>query len=56
MPDYEDLILQKQEEIELLEEECSGECDHCMFRERVPGDTDRIDREPRYYCSLFERY
>lgn len=33
---------------------CSGECDTCIFRKRVPGDPDRIDREPRYYCGLFE--
>lgn len=54
MEDYEDLILQKQEEIEALEEECTGDCDYCMYKKRVPGDTDRIDREPHYYCGLFD--
>lgn len=31
---------------------CPGECDGCRYKKRVPGDVDRIDREPRYYCSL----
>ena len=52
MPDYEDLILQKQEEIEALEEECSGDCDYCRYKYIVPGTDERIDREPSYYCGL----
>ena len=39
---------------EQLEDDCNEDCDHCQFRRRVPGDIDRIDREPRYYCSRFE--
>ena len=31
---------------------CPGECDGCRYKKRVPGDVDRIDREPMYYCSL----
>lgn len=31
---------------------CPGECDGCRYKKRVPGDVDRIDREPRYYCGL----
>ena len=51
--DYENMILQKQEEFEKMKENCTGDCDDCMFRKRVPGDLDRIDREPQYYCGLF---
>lgn len=54
MPDYEDMILARQEAIEIMEDACVGDCDHCPFRSRLPGDIDRIDREPRYYCSLFD--
>lgn len=31
--------------------DCTGECDSCPHRKRVPGDIDRIDREPRYFCD-----
>ena len=55
MPDYESLILQRQEEIEILEDECDGDCDYCRFRMTIPGTDERIDREPAYYCGLFER-
>ena len=34
--------------------DCSGDCDTCPHRKRVPGDYDRIDREPRYYCDYEE--
>lgn len=34
--------------------DCIGDCDHCMYKMRVPYDDDRIDREPRYYCGLFD--
>lgn len=33
---------------------CNGECDYCSHRRTVPGTDERIDREPSYYCSLFE--
>ena len=33
--DYEDLILQRQEEIEFLEDGCDGECERCPFVEYV---------------------
>lgn len=33
---------------------CTGECDYCGHRRTVPGTDERIDREPSYYCSLFE--
>lgn len=58
MPDYEALILAKQDEIQIREDMgCDdGECDHCPYRMIVPGTDERIDREPAYYCSLFERY
>ena len=35
--------------------QCSGECDYCMYKSIVPGTDERIDREPRYYCSLYEK-
>ena len=41
-------------DISALNGTCDGECEHCSFRRRVPGDIDRIDCEPRYYCSLVE--
>lgn len=53
MPDYEALILQYQELIE-AGEDCSGDCDYCPFKYVVPGTDDRIDREPKYYCGLFD--
>ena len=53
MPDYEDLILQRQEEREILEDCCSGECDYCPYAAEVPGTGERIDREPEYICTLF---
>ena len=53
MPDYEALILAKQEEIE-AGEECSGDCDYCYWKTVVPGTDERIDREPAYYCRLFD--
>lgn len=31
--------------------ECSGDCDHCIYRAEVPGTGERIDREPAYYCG-----
>lgn len=31
--------------------DCTGECDSCPHRKRVPGDIDRIDREPAYFCD-----
>lgn len=51
MPDYEDLILKRQEEREILEDECSGECEHCPYG-LIETDF-RIDREPEYICTLF---
>ena len=36
-------------------EECDGDCDYCKYRSTVPGTDERIDREPAYYCSLFEK-
>lgn len=56
MPNFEDMILARQEEIELREDCCSlfGDCDECKYRRIVPGTDERIDREPKYYCSLFD--
>ena len=34
--------------------DCTGECDGCRHKKRVPGDIDRIDREPRYFCDYEE--
>lgn len=31
--------------------DCTGDCDGCRHKKRVPGDIDRIDREPRYFCD-----
>ena len=53
MPDYEDMILARQEEREILEDECSGECDYCPYR-KIVRYAERIDREPEYICGLFE--
>lgn len=33
-PDYEAMILERQEEQELLED-CSGECDYCRYKVEV---------------------
>lgn len=55
--EFELLIEQLQKKIaDALQEEpeCYGDCDYCPHRYIVPGTEDRIDREPRYYCSLFE--
>lgn len=35
-------------------EECTGDCDYCRYKYIVPGTDERIDREPRYYCGLFD--
>lgn len=53
MIDYESLILQHQEELEILEDACSGDCDYCPYKRTVPGTDFRIDREPAYRCGLF---
>lgn len=53
MPDYEALILQYQEAIE-AGEDCSGDCDYCPFKVVEPSTAERIDREPHFYCSLFD--
>ena len=52
MPDYEDLILQRQEEREILEDQCDYECDYCPYK-RAVAYTERIDREPLYSCGLY---
>ena len=41
---------------EEIMKECTGECECCKHCKRVPGDYDRIDREPRYFCDLEEYY
>lgn len=33
--------------------ECTGDCDYCIYKYIVPGTDERIDREPQYYCGLF---
>ena len=53
MPDYEEMILARQEEREILEDECSGDCDYCPYR-KIVRYAERIDREPEYICGLFE--
>ena len=56
MHNYEDMILAKQEEIEIMEDAgCDGDCDYCEWRAVIPGTDERIDREPAYYCMLFDR-
>ena len=37
-----------------IREECSGDCDQCYWKTVVPGTDERIDREPAYYCRLFD--
>lgn len=49
MPDYEDMILQRQEMRDILEDEC----DYCPYK-RAVAFTERIDREPLYICGLYE--
>jgi len=44
---------EKHEEIKALEK-CTGDCDYCRYKYIVPGTDERIDREPRYYCGLFD--
>lgn len=36
MPDYEDMILARQEEREILEDYCDGECDGCPYYQSLP--------------------
>lgn len=36
-------------------DECTGDCDYCRYKYTVPGTDERIDREPSYYCGLFDR-
>lgn len=52
MPDYEEMILARQDEREILEDECDCECEYCPYVRIVPGTDERIDREPSYYCGL----
>lgn len=33
---------------------CTGDCDYCRHKRTVPGTDERIDREPSYYCALWE--
>lgn len=55
MIDYEGLILARQDFIQDAEDgDCNGDCDYCPFKKTVPGTDDRIDREPSYYCGLFD--
>lgn len=54
MPDYEDLILKRQEEREILEDQCDYECDYCPYK-RAVAFTERIDREPLYICGLYDK-
>ena len=55
MIDYEGLILARQDFIQDAEDgDCSGDCDYCPFKKVVLGTEDRIDREPSYYCGLFD--
>lgn len=35
--------------------ECSGECDYCKWKKIISGTDERIDREPQYYCGLFQK-
>lgn len=51
--DYENLILERQEEIEILEDDCNGDCDYCIngaYYYRNHFD----DGYP--YCTLGECY
>lgn len=53
MPDYEGLILARQDLRDILEDECDYDCDYCPYK-RAIGPIDRIDREPVYTCGLRE--
>lgn len=54
MPDYEEMILARQDERDILEDECNYECEYCPWARTVPVTESRIDLEPRWYCGLFE--
>lgn len=47
MPDYEDMILARQEERDNLLEYCDGECDRCAWSEPIRIGT-YPDGSPRY--------
>ena len=55
MPDYEEMILALQDDVRDAEDgACDGDCDYCRYRMTVPGSDERIDREPWYYCGLYD--
>lgn len=53
MPDYEAMILARQEEIENLLDYCDGECERCAYREPVRL-SQPINGEWLYRCTLTE--
>ena len=56
MPDFEDMILARQEERDILEDECNGECEQCPYCELVPDfrgwSIPEFTKEPVYRCAL----
>lgn len=65
MPDYEDMILARQEEREILEDECDGNCDYCKYASPIligyyPDGSPRyamtqaLNGEYYYRCTLTE--
>lgn len=52
MPDYEDMILARQEELEMLLDDCDGECADCRYAREMP--TQYFYEEPRYMCCFSE--
>ena len=53
MPDYEDMILARQEEIENLLDYCDGECERCAYSEPVRL-SQPLNGEWLYRCTLTE--
>lgn len=52
--DYQNFTFDELAGMEPIEHECSGDCDHCIYRAEVPGTGERIDREPAYYCRRYQ--
>lgn len=50
--DYEDAILARQEEVEILEDECDGDCDHCNYARSITRTDEKWGYESRLICML----
>ena len=57
MPDWEEMILARQDEREILEDECNGDCDYCPYKGIRPqreGWSVKEFAHEDYYCTLFD--